>query len=188
MVISATIDKGPVMIYFGQEVGEPGRGTEGFQGEDGRTTIFDYWGVPEHQKWMNGGKFDGALLSPEQRQLRQFYADVLSLAAKNPAIALGEYIDLTAYNTATGNFNEKVHAYLRYHDTEKLLILTSFNDKDQVAKVQIPDDAARAIGLDPNETYIARDLVWREVEVGFDKTLTFEVLLKPYSSFIFKIK
>jgi glycosidase len=188
MVISATIDRGPVMIYFGQEVGEPGKGTEGFQGDDGRTTIFDYWGVPEHQKWMNGGKFDGALLTPEQKQLRQFYTDLLNLAAKNPALALGEYIDLTAYNTATGNFNDKVHAYLRYHDTEKLLILTSFNDKDQLAKVQIPEDAAKAIGLDPDETYIARDLIWREVEVGFDKTLTFEVLLKPYSSFILKIK
>ena len=50
MVVSATIDQGPVMIYFGQEVGEPGAGTEGFSGKDGRTTIFDYWGVPEHQK------------------------------------------------------------------------------------------------------------------------------------------
>lgn len=188
MVISATIDKGPVMIYFGQEVGEPGKGVEGFQGDDGRTTIFDYWGVPEHQKWMNGGKFDGGLLAPEQKQLRQFYSDLLTLAAKNPALTLGGYIDLTAYNIATGNFNDKVHAYLRYHDTERLLILTGFNDKDQVAKVQIPEDAAKAIGLDLNEAYIARDLIWREMEVGFDKTLTFEVLLKPYSSFIFKIK
>ena len=32
MVVSATIDKGPVMIYFGQEVGEPGAGAEGFSG------------------------------------------------------------------------------------------------------------------------------------------------------------
>lgn len=188
MVISATIDRGPVMIYFGQEVGEPGKGTEGFQGDDGRTTIFDYWGVPEHQKWMNGGKFDGGLLSPEQKQLRQFYSDLLNLAAKNPALALGEYIDLTLYNIATGNFTDKVHAFIRYHDNEKLLILTSFNIKDQVAKVQIPEDVARTMGLDHNEAYIARDLIWRETEVGFDKNLTFEVMLKPYSSFIFKIK
>ena len=44
MVITATIDRGPVMIYFGQEVGEPGAGDEGFQGDDGRTTIYDYLG------------------------------------------------------------------------------------------------------------------------------------------------
>ncbi|MEL7147355.1 MAG: alpha-amylase family protein, partial [Bacteroidota bacterium] len=58
MVLSATMHRGPVMIYFGQEVGEPGIGSEGFSGPDGRTTIFDYWGVPEHQKWMNESKFD----------------------------------------------------------------------------------------------------------------------------------
>src|SRR5258706_7188835 len=30
MVISATIDQGPVMIYFGQEVGQPARGVKGY--------------------------------------------------------------------------------------------------------------------------------------------------------------
>jgi glycosidase len=188
MLISATIDRGPVMIYFGQEVGEPGLGTEGFQGDDGRTTIFDYWGVPEHQKWMNGGKFDGALLSAEQKQLRQFYADVLTLAGKNPALTHGQYLDITNHNINVGNFNDKVHAFLRYHDTEKLLIVTSFNDKDMEAKIQIPEDAAAAIGLSKNETYLARDMVWREVEVGLDNNHTFQLKLKPYSSFIFKIK
>jgi glycosidase len=188
MLISATIDRGPVMIYFGQEVGEPGLGTEGFQGDDGRTTIFDYWGVPEHQKWMNGGKFDGALLSAEQKQLRQFYTDVLTLAGKNPALTHGQYLDITNHNINVGNFNDKVHAFLRYHDTEKLLIVTSFNDKDMEAKIQIPEDAATAIGLSKNETYLARDMVWREVEVGLDNNHTFQLKLKPYSSFIFKIK
>jgi glycosidase len=188
MVISATIDRGPVMIYFGQEVGEPGNGNEGFQGEDGRTTIFDYWGVPEHQKWMNGGKFDGALLSLEQKQLRQFYIDLLSLSSKNPALTQGDYIDITDHNIKSGNFNDEVHAFLRFQDTEKLLIITSFNDKERIAKVQIPADVARAIGLDPDQDYIARDLLWREMEVGFDKSLTFEIRLKPYSSFILKIK
>jgi glycosidase len=188
MVISATIDRGAVMIYFGQEVGEPGLGTEGFQGDDGRTTIFDYWGVPEHQKWMNDGKFDGEKLTLEQKQLRQFYADVLTIAAKNPAISKGDYIDITEYNIANGNIDNKVHAYIRFHESEKLLIVNSFNDKNQTARIQIPGEVAKTIGLDPNDVYIARDLLWREVEVGFDKSLTFELPLKPYSSFIFKIK
>jgi hypothetical protein len=188
MVMSATIDKGAVMIYSGQEVGEAGLGTEGFQGDDGRTTIFDYWGVPEHQKWMNGGKFDGALLNPEQRQLRQFYIDVLNLSGKNPALTKGDYIDITEHNIATGNFDQRVHAYIRHHESERLLIVTSFNDKDQQVKVQIPEQVWAAMGMDKNETYIARDLLWREVEVGFDKSLTFGLRLKPYSCFIFKIK
>ncbi|MEO7990024.1 MAG: alpha-amylase family glycosyl hydrolase [Chryseolinea sp.] len=187
MVISATIDQGPVMIYNGQEVGEPGLGVEGFQVDDGRTTIFDYWGVPEHQKWMNGGKFDGGLLSMEQLQLRQFYSDLLNLAQKNPAITQGEYIDITAANDAN-NFKGKVSAYIRHSGDEKLLIIGSFNSEEQTVKVKIPADVVTKLGLESAENYIARDLLWREAEVGFASDFSFELKLKPYSSYIFKIK
>ncbi len=188
MVITATIDRGPVMIYFGQEVGEPGVGNEGFQGDDGRTTIYDYWGVPEHQKWMSGGRFSGESLSAEQKQLRQTYADLLTLAARNPAITKGEYVDLTAFNQNAGNFDQKVHAYLRYSGDERLLIVTTYNTADQLIKVQIPKDNIASMGLDPSGTYIARDLLFREAEVGFNSDFLFELKCKPFSSYIFKIK
>jgi glycosidase len=188
MTTSALINKGAVMIYFGQEVGEPGKGAEGFQTEDGRTTIFDYWGVPEHQKWMNNGAFDGALLSPEQKQLRQFYVDLLNIAAKNPAIVNGAYIDLTGFNQAVGNFGRDVHAFIRHHETEKLLILTSFNDKTKPIKVQLPPDAVAALGLGSPENFIVRDMLWREVEVGFDKDYAFTLNLKPYTALVLKFK
>jgi hypothetical protein len=32
-----------MLMYFGQEVGVASSGPKGFQGDDGRTTIFDYW-------------------------------------------------------------------------------------------------------------------------------------------------
>ena len=188
MVISATIDKGPVMIYFGQEVGEPGSGNEGFGSEDGRTTIFDYWGVPEHQKWMNEGKFDGGMLSMEQKQLRQFYSDLLNLAKKNPAITDGAYADLTEFNIGRNNFPDNVHVFVRHADDERLLIINGFNDTDQEIKVTIPEDVATAMGLDRSADYIARDLLWREVEVGLGKDFTFGLKLRPYSSLILKIK
>lgn len=188
MVTSATVDKGAVMIYFGQEVGEPGLGAEGFQGDDGRTTIFDYWGVPEHQKWVNGGKYDGGLLSPEQKALRQAYGDLLNLAAKNPAIANGAYRDITRSNIAAGNFGEDVHAFVRFEGEERLVIITSFNATPKNIKVNVPREVITSMGLDPGNTYIARDLLWKDAEVGFDSNFTFELKLKPYSSFIFKIK
>ena len=188
MVVSATIDRGPVMIYFGQEVGEPGAGNEGFQGDDGRTTIYDYWGVPEHQKWMSNGAFSGEGLSSEQKQLRQTYSDLLTLAAKNPAITKGEYVDLTAFNQSAGNFDQKVHAFLRYSGEERLLVLTTYNTADQEIKVQIPKENITSMGLDPSGTYIARDLLWREAEVGFNSEFLFELKCKPFSSYIFKIK
>ena len=188
LVISATIDKGPIMIYFGQEVGEPGAGAEGFQSDDGRTTIFDYWGVPEHQKWMNDGKFDGGNLSEEQKQLRRFYAELLNFVASSNAISQGGYADITRFNVSKANFSDDVHAFLRFSEGERLLILNSFNDAPRDITVQIPPECVRQMNLDPNTTYIARDMLWREVEVGFNDSLSFALKLKPYSSFIFKIK
>ena len=64
MVVSATISTSPTMIYFGQEVGEPGAEDAGF-GKPSRTSIFDYIGVPHHQRWVNDKKFDVGQLSEE---------------------------------------------------------------------------------------------------------------------------
>ena len=64
------LGRGPVMVYHGQETGEPAAGVEGFGGDDARTSIFDYWSMPEFQKWFNGGRCDGGRLSEEQRALR----------------------------------------------------------------------------------------------------------------------
>jgi hypothetical protein len=53
MGITALMNKGPVMIYFGQECGEPAYGETGYSADDGRTSIFDYCIVPELVKWIN---------------------------------------------------------------------------------------------------------------------------------------
>lgn len=188
MVISATIDKGPVMIYFGQEVGEPALGVEGFQSDDGRTTIFDYWGVPEHQKWMNDGRFDGGKLSEEQKQLRRFYGELLNFARSSEAVGQGHYADITRFNISKGNFSDDVHAFLRFSENERLLIVNSFNEAPRDIVVQIPAELYKEMGLDAGAAYIARDMLWREIEVGFSDSLSFALKVKPYSSFIFKIK
>ncbi|WP_254151517.1 alpha-amylase family protein [Chryseosolibacter indicus] len=187
MVISATIDKGPVMIYFGQEVGEPAYGAEGFQGDDGRTTIFDYWGVAEHQKWMNNGRFDGEMLSEEQKQLRQFYGRLLNIAATNTSITRGEYIDITEFNQRQSNFNEKVHAFLRYYQSEKVLIVTSFNDQEQNVKVEIPHEAAIEIGIEAQARHAVKDILGNEGKLEIEN-LILNLPVKPYASHIFQIQ
>jgi glycosidase len=190
MVISATIDQGAVVIYFGQEVGEPATGITGFGNLEkvGVTTMWDYWGVPEHQKWMNGGAFDGGLLSDEQKQVRQFYSDLLNLAQKNSAIVTGSYHDITDVNILEKNFGTDVHAFIRNEGAERLLILTSFNAKAKEVTVRIPEEVAKSIGLEQNKNYIGRDLLWDEVEIELQNDFSFTLTLKPYSSFIFKIK
>ena len=188
MVVSATIDKGPIMIYFGQEVGEPGSGSEGFNSEDGRTTIFDYWGVPEHQKWVNGKKFDGGLLSDEQKQLRQFYGDVLGLAKSNRALAQGDYLDLTGHNVGVKNCSDRVVSYVRVHEEERLIIVAGFNSKQEHVRIQLTREAVGAFKLSPTEQYIGRDLLRSGTEIGLSKDYTFELDIPPYSSFIIKLK
>ncbi len=73
------LHRGPILFYNGQEVGEPAIGASGFSGDDGRTTIFDYWSMPELQKWVNNHRYDGEALSDEQRELRAYYARLLAL-------------------------------------------------------------------------------------------------------------
>ena len=40
LLVSTLMGQNPMMIYFGQELGEPGMDEEGFSGRDGRTSIF----------------------------------------------------------------------------------------------------------------------------------------------------
>ncbi len=95
--------RGPIMIYHGQEVGEPALGREGFSGDDGRTSIFDYWAMPEFQKWVNGGAFDGGGLSGEQRELRAWYSRLLEAVA-SPAFTRGEFYGLNHANKENPGF------------------------------------------------------------------------------------
>ncbi len=188
MVISATIDQGPMMIYSGQEVGEPALGVEGFQGDDGRTTIFDYWGVPQHQKWMNDGKFDGGKLDAENKQLRMLHADVLNLAATSPAFTKGEYVDITEFNVKAGNFPENTHAFIRVSGHDRYLVINGFNNEDQDVSVQLSPEAVKALNFKKDEAYIAHDMLWKEVEAGFDKDWAFSFKMKPHICLMLKIK
>ncbi len=141
MVISTCMQKGAVMIYFGQEVGEPAEGVSGFSGNDGRTTIFDYWNVPTHQQWMNNGSFNGDLLSNEQQLLRNSYATILKLG-KLPAVINGAFYDLMWQNTNAAIYNHhKIYSFLRYTSQQKLLFVCNFNEATERAMVKIPSDA-----------------------------------------------
>lgn len=121
MVISATLGKGPLMLYFGQEVGEHGAGNEGFGGDDNRTTIFDYWGIPSHQRWLNGGRFDGAKLTAEEQQIRNFYKKLTSVRAASDAVTNGAIIEVPLHQFP------KAYAYIRYTNKQRILVVANFS-------------------------------------------------------------
>ena len=140
MIVTAALSTGPVMVYFGQEVGEPAAGTEGFSGDDGRTSIFDYWGVPEHQKWANKGLFDGGQLSADQKTLRGFYSTLLNAVSNNDALHSGKFYELMLANQHQKGFDDRLYIFLRYTDQQRVLIVTNFSRTEREIQVRLADD------------------------------------------------
>ena len=180
------------MIYFGQEVEEPANGESGFSGNDGRTTIFDYWNVPEHQKWMNEGKFDGGLLSDEQKYLRNYYRRLLNFVNNNEAIFKGRFYDIMWYNQDDSLINaNKIYAYLRYTEKQKLLIVVNFDSNKQEFKLKIPQDALKEISLETKNEIIAKDILNNAFEVIIApkqiESHGIELSLNAYESLILRL-
>jgi glycosidase len=152
MVVSATINRGAIMIYFGQEFGEPALGESGYSGDDGRTTIFDFYNVPEFNKWCNDEKFNTTKLSKEQKQLYKEYSKILSLSIKNKAVSEGGFYDLMWVNNFNGGPDTRyIYSYLRYYKNEILLFVVNFNKiEKQNFKLKIPEDALGLMGVKGN--------------------------------------
>ena len=158
MIVAATLGTNPVMVYAGQELGEKGMDAEGFSGMDGRTTIFDYWGVKSLQAWANHGKFDGAGLDDEQKTLRTFYRQLLRVARSEKAITLGDMYDLT-YAQGEG-FNKHEHyAFIRKYKKQTLLVVVNFDDHQTDMQVRIPQDAFEHLALETQGEAKAKDLL-----------------------------
>jgi glycosidase len=152
------LGRGPIMMYNGQEVGEPADGAEGFGGDDARTSIFDYWSMPEFTKWVNRGKFDGGRLSPEQVSLRQWYSKLLR-ATQDKAFTAGEFYGLNHANIENPKFgrigDESVsghwlYAFLRSDraTARASLVVANFHGSDTIrgASVRIPEEARNFVG------------------------------------------
>ena len=136
MMLAATMNTNPVMLYFGQEVGENAASATGFSGDDGRTSIFDYCHVPQHQRWMNNGAFDGGLLSENDRKLRDVYSEILQLCRSSETIKNGAFYDLMWANPHI----TRQYLYLRHTETEILLFCLNFDPQPVEINVIIPPD------------------------------------------------
>lgn len=163
MVVSALISRSPTMIYFGQEVGEDGMLDSGF-GDPTRTSIFDYAGVPAHQRWMNGGKFDGGGLSEREQALRDFYVRLMNISAQHPAMR-GPYRELHRHNRrATAGYTDDVFAFARWAATPdkayKLLVVSNFSATETRSfNLEIPADLVESWTLAPGDYALQDQLV-----------------------------
>ena len=133
VALSALMNRGPYMIYNGQEYGE-----DAGDSDNGKTSIFDY----EYMQSMV--RKDAAC----HVHTFDFYVNLLHFRESHPAILQGGFYDLMWANPWYNNFDPQyVYAFLRYHDDDKLLIVINFNLKEERnVTVTIPYDARQLIG------------------------------------------
>ena len=171
LVVSALMSRSPTLLYFGQEVGEDGSEDLGF-GDVSRTSIFDYGGVPAHQRWMNHGKFDGGQLTSSELALRNYYVDVMQVSATHQAM-LGDYAAVTitdnqlsvAESSATTGLSlsqlsaGKLVAFVRYTNEHRLLVVSHFSQHHTARlSLELPAQLLEKLGLEVNN-YPAVDLL-----------------------------
>jgi glycosidase len=163
--------RGAVMLYQGQEVGEPASSREGFGGAGGRSSIFDYGSLPELTKWVNGGKYDGGRLSEAQINLREWYGKLIRVT-QAAAFTHGEFYGLNHANLNNSNFGRVgdetasghwLYAFLR-HDAisgQSFLIAANFHGSETLlgVKIHLPQHAWEFIGRRADQPWRFSDVL-----------------------------
>lgn len=164
LLVSALMYTNPMMIYFGQEFGEKGMDAEGFSGEDGRTTIFDYWCVDTIRRWRNNGKFDQKLLSEDELSLQEYYTKVLNICNSSEAVREGEFYDLMYVNPQL----QRQYAFVRHSENETLLVVANFAHADAEVSIHIPEHLFEYYNLE--ESLFCE---WEDLLTGTTATASF---------------
>lgn len=141
------VSGGPILFFNGQEFGEPAAGAKGFSGDDGRSSIFDYGAMPELAKWVNGHRYDGGGLSEAQRELRDYYADLLAVSQLAEARS-EHYWGLRYLNAQAAPL---LFPFARYAPAGGSLLVVVANfapGGDVAAKIRIPRELSAAAGLE----------------------------------------
>jgi len=189
MVVSTTLSTSPTMIYFGQEVGEAGNENAGF-GTRSRTSIFDYIGVPNHQKWMNDGKFDGGQLSASEKDLRDFYKRVLNFSISSSAL-MGDFQEIQSYNRQNQGYDDLLYSYVRWSEKQKLIVIANFSsDKTSDFELKIPSDIISKWNL-KDGSYVLVDQIYSKSKAYFtvkNGEGIARIKILPSESFIYEVK
>ncbi len=188
LVVSATIGTGAMMIYAGQELGEPAVDAEGFSGYDGRTTIFDYWSVPTLRRWMNEGKCDTSHLSQHEIALRDIYAKILKLCNIEKAITEGAFFDVMYVNYDNPTLNpHHQYVYIRSYMNEVILVAANFGSEKCSLDINIPAHAFEILNLKEGD-YEATELLSEEKRnIKFASNQPFHTDIEPHNAVMWRL-
>ncbi|MDO5017445.1 MAG: alpha-amylase family glycosyl hydrolase [Porphyromonas sp.] len=151
MCLTALVDGNPLMIYFGQELGERGMDAEGYSGLDGRTTIFDYWSVESVRGWLKG--------EGEVPELKKRYRQLLELA-RLPIFREGVYYNLNYYNPQLTS--QRCSALLRELNGVVALVVVNFDHSPKEVNITLPQHALELLQISPEAVCRLSELVYRQ--------------------------
>jgi glycosidase len=166
----------PIVLYAGQELGEKGAGAEGFGGEDGRSTIFDYWNPPALAS-LHAAGYNSAQLPSAQQTLAARYQALMALSNEPAMRVNAPYYGLNFANkdhpTTGSAFGENGHwmyAFLRYVPGEQvLLVVVNLNsNKSFQPTIYLPESALTLAGLSQQAMVNAQAKIG--TFTGIDKT------------------
>ena len=151
MIASVLMQQNPFMLYAGEEYGERGMDREGFSGNNGRTTIFDYWSVDTLCRAAQ------KKLTADEQQLFDIHKKTMLIARKEKAVSDGAFFDLMYVN---GHL-QRQYAFLRKADNDLLLVVANFDDQDVDIDVNLPAHAFDYLKI-KECTAMATDLLSKE--------------------------
>lgn len=178
LVVSALLNRNPLMVYAGQEYGERGMDQEGFSGQDGRTTIFDYWSV---DTLVRAARQE---LNQEERALKEVYRKVLTIARSEKAVAEGAFFDLMYVN---GNCHRQ-YAFLRKAGDEALLVVANFDEVPVRMDVRIPAHAFDFLQLKEKKAHAVDLLTGKKQRISMLRDQAVGVDLAPLGVSVLKFK
>ncbi len=161
MLVSAAMHKGPVMVYAGQETGEPAEGAKGFSGDDGRTSIFDYIAVPTLQAYLKEKALahsDRSASHGRPYSLHAAYQQLLRFVRDSVTLASGEFYDLMWANGGVPGM-ERCYAFLRHTPSERLLVVARFEGQPGALTLHIPEHAMQTMGCEKGAAFRLKPLL-----------------------------
>ena len=167
LAAGALMSPGAYMVYAGQEIGEAGMDAEGFSGNDGRTTIFDYWNPASLQK-LTAPAFEKKL-TPEEAALYDYYQKILTLCNSRKAFEQGGFFDLqyANYGRDYGYNCDRQYSFLRHFGREVYLVAVNFDPASVQVGIKIPSHAFDVLKL--------REGMKSAVSVMTEETVTVEL-------------
>ena len=178
LVICALLQQNPLMIYFAQEYGERGMDKEGFSGNDGRTTIFDYWSVDTLVRAAT------RKLSKDEKTLKAVYDKVLTIATTEKAVVEGDSFDLMYANTQY----HRQYAFLRKAGSDVLLVVANFVPEELTIDLNIPSHAFEFLNLKEKHVQAVDLMTDQKQKLALQSGAAVKVTLPPLGAVVLKFK